>query len=88
MLLNDGDVLFIASDGSVINKRLGSYSFVITHVQSKCQLASGQGPVPGANPSSFRAEAYGVLAACRFLIQLSLFTGIPVKQRIRYQALD
>jgi hypothetical protein len=83
-LINDGEVIFIASDGSVIANEFGTFSYIITHVQSRCQLAWGNGPVPGAHPSSFRAEAYGVLAASRFLFHLSTFTGIKLHQRIRH----
>ena len=39
---------------------------------------------PGGQISSFRAEAYGVLAALRLLYHLSKFTGIKLNQRVRH----
>jgi hypothetical protein len=66
-MINEGPKLFIASDGSVTGETNASFGFVIHHVDTKLCLAAGNGPVPGFQPTSFRAEAYGALAACRLL---------------------
>ena len=81
-LLNDGCSLFVASDGSICPEKCGSFGFTVTHVSSKTRLMMGQGPVPGHEPSSFRAEAYGALAVGRLLVRLSEFTGIEIRQRV------
>lgn len=82
--INDGAVLYIASDGSVIEHNHGSYGFTITHVQSRKTLVTGKGPVPGHKPSSFRAESYGALAAGRLLVRLAEYTGIDINQEVRH----
>ena len=81
-LLNDGAVLFISSDGSVLNQTFGSFGYTITHVTSRTRLAKGRGPVFGDSPSSFRAEAYGALAVGRLLFRLSEYTGQAINQCI------
>ena len=83
-LLNDGAELFISSDGSVIENKYGSFGFTITHVTSTIRLATGNGPVHAAKPSSFRAEAYGVLAATRFIKRLTEYTGSTLTQEITH----
>lgn len=54
--------IYIASDGSVIQAKYASFGFTISEVTSTHNIATGFSPVPGNKPSSFRAEAYGVLA--------------------------
>ena len=39
------------------------------------QVATGKGPARGPRPSSYRAEAYGLLSILRFFIRLAEFTG-------------
>jgi hypothetical protein len=82
--INDGAILFLSSDGSVIDDKYGSYGFTETHVPSKKRLATGHGPASGDAPSSFRAEAYGVLAVGRFLVRLSEYTGISIQQTVKH----
>jgi hypothetical protein len=62
--------------------QFGLFSYIISKVPSQCCLVQGFGPVAGARPTSFRAEAYGVLAATRFLLQLSEFTGVALNQHV------
>ena len=57
--------LLICSDGSVASKG-GSFGYVVSTSCGR-QVAKGRGPAPGAHPNSFRSEAYGVLAALRWL---------------------
>jgi hypothetical protein len=83
-LINEGSILFVASDGSVKNQKLGSYGFIITHVQSKRRIVTGSGKAPGVQPSSLRAEAFGALAVTRFLFRLQEFTGTRLNQRISH----
>jgi hypothetical protein len=61
----------IASDGSV--RQHGTFGWVICHPSGE-RLARCSGPVFGCSPSSYRAEAYGMLSAFRFLFRLQEFT--------------
>ena len=36
-------------------------------------MVRAYGPVPGANPTSYRAEAYGLLSVLRFLVRIQEF---------------
>ena len=56
---------FMASDGSAPTGK-GSFAWVLSNTQGT-RLAQGQGPVFGRKISSYRAEAYGILAGLRFL---------------------
>lgn len=67
----------IASDGSVEDTDLerATFGFVITDGR-KNRIVRGRGPVPGWLISSFRAEAYGILALLCWLHELQNFTGM------------
>ena len=70
--------LTIASDGSVDNDR-GSFGWVITFEHSI--LATGFGTAFGLTISSFRSEAYGILAALRFIYNIQLYHHLPLPYR-------
>jgi hypothetical protein len=74
--LNSGP-FHIGSDGSVIANS-ASFGYVFSS-HSKQRLLRGRGPAPGSRPQSFRAEAYGALAARRMLIHLAKYTGTPLR---------
>ena len=57
--------IITCSDGSATSTT-ASFGFVIA-TSSGSHLIKGHGPDPGANPNSFRSEAYGVLATMRWL---------------------
>ena len=63
-----------ASDGSVRFLTQGAYGWVLCTDQG-VQAATGMGPARGPRPSSYRAEAYGLLSILRFLIRIAEFTG-------------
>ena len=62
------------SDGSVWIKRLGAFGWALSDMNG-VRLAEGMGPAPGATPTSYRSEAYGMLAIFCFLRRLSEFIG-------------
>jgi endonuclease/exonuclease/phosphatase family metal-dependent hydrolase len=70
------------SDGSVHHNN-GSFGYVLSTKQGQ-RLVQGNGPAPGAYPNSFRSEAYGVLAAMQWLLQVSQGMQIPHHQIIHY----
>ena len=43
---------------------------------SRVTAAQGMGPAPGSKPTSYRAEAYGMLSIMRFLIRIAAFTDM------------
>lgn len=62
------------SDGSVWDNHQGAYGWIIsTDIGERC--CAGMGPVCGAHPDSFRAEAYGMLTVLCYLGRLAEFTG-------------
>ena len=61
------------SDGSVWLKTRGAFGWAIS-TQLGERAAEGMGPAPGANPNSYRSEAYGLLALLCFLKRLAEFT--------------
>jgi hypothetical protein len=63
-----------ASDGSVRVTTQGAYGWALSTAQG-IQVATGMGPVRGPTPSSYRAEAYGLLSILRFLIRIAEFTN-------------
>ena len=65
--------IVIASDGSVKNKR-ASFGWVISTTDGD-RLAECQGPAFGLDPTSYRAEGYGILSVLRFLHH----TGQPLE---------
>jgi ribonuclease HI len=73
------------SDGSV-RDNTGSFGFIISSTQGQ-RLLKGRGPTPGAYSNSFRSEAYGVLAAMRWL-QRAISEEIPPADMIVTHYLD
>ena len=65
----------IASDGSVDQSK-GSFGWIIAQPDGTA-LVTGKGTAFGHDISSFRAEAYGVLAPLRFLVRTRQFYHIP-----------
>ena len=65
----------IATDGSE-NTGIGSFGWIICSHQGEI-LASGSGLAYGLHISSFRCEAYAILAALRFIIQLRQHHQLP-----------
>lgn len=57
-----------ASDGSVRYKTDGSFGWIISAIDG-ARLVSNYGPVRGAFPTSYRAEAYGLLSLLRFIVR-------------------
>ena len=80
--LNKGTII-VASDGTVINQS-AAFGYVIATATTKQRLIRGRGPAFGVDPTSFRAEAYGALAAIQMIYQLSQYTNIPVAQSINH----
>lgn len=66
----------IATDGSKENKK-GSYGWVMATDTGEI-IAKGNGIAYGSDMTSFRSEAYGILAACHFAIQLHRYYHIPL----------
>ena len=60
-----------ASDGSVYRNGSAAFGWILS-VQ-ECRLVQCSGPAYGHKPSSYRAEAYGMLSFLRFLYRLSVF---------------
>ena len=67
--------ILIATDGS---EKLGkgSYGWVLANLSGSI-LATGQGTAYGHCISSFCCEAYGILAATRFILRLRQFYHLP-----------
>ncbi|KAI2493087.1 hypothetical protein MHU86_21471 [Fragilaria crotonensis] len=61
------------SDGSVWLKQMGAYGWILSTDVGE-RAAEGMGPAPGATPTSYRSEAYGMLAILCFLKRLAEFT--------------
>ena len=64
------------SDGSVRFQREGAFGWVIS-LSTGRRLVRCAGPVFGFKPTSYRAEAYGLLSMLRYLVQLALYCGVP-----------
>ena len=64
-----------ASDGSVRLSTQGAFGWAL-NTGDGFQVATGMGPARGPRPSSYRAEAYGLLSILRFFIRLAEFTGM------------
>ena len=60
-------------DGSVRTNKHSSFGWVIRD-EAGNPAATGMGPAPGCKPTSYRAEAYGMLSIMRFLIRIADFT--------------
>jgi hypothetical protein len=80
--INAESTTYISSDGSVIDQKYGSFGYTITIPTTRARLVKGAGPVPGTRMSSFRAEAYGVLAVLRFLLRLSEYTRTTIQTKV------
>jgi hypothetical protein len=61
------------SDGSVRRVTHGAFGWALSS-GSGTRLAYGMGPASGHKPTSYRAEAYGLLSLLRFLIRLREFS--------------
>ena len=70
--------IFIASDGSVDEH--GSFGWVIAKPTGSI-IATGNGIAYGLTISSFRSEAYGILAALRFLYRIQTYYNQPLPSR-------
>ena len=71
--------IIVASDGSVVNNR-GSFGWVISTTNGTL-LATGSGIAFGYNITSFRCEAYGILAPLRLLYHYQRFNYSTHNQR-------
>ena len=60
--------IMIGSDGSQQDSR-ASFGWVLSTTDGQ-RLATCKGPCYGSQPTSYRAEGYGLLSACRFLLLL------------------
>lgn len=60
-----------ASDGSVYSNRSAAFGWILSIRQDRLVRCSG--PSQGHKPTSYRAEAYGMLSFLRFLYQLQTF---------------
>jgi hypothetical protein len=63
------------SDGSVRYHTEGSFGWVISSEHGE-RVAQGMGPVRSPRPTSYRAEASGLLSLLRFLLRVSEFTSM------------
>jgi exonuclease III len=63
------------SDGSVRTNKHSSFGWAIRD-EAGTPSATGMGPAPGGKPTSYRAEAYGMLSLMRFLIRIAEFTDM------------
>ena len=52
---------------------MGTFGWVLSDAHGE-RLVGGMGPAPGANPTSYRSEAYGMLAILCFLRRLGEYT--------------
>ena len=64
-----------ASDGSVRHHRQGAFGWTIRNENGQ-RVAAGMGPASGSKPTSYRAEAYGMLSLLRFLIRIKEYTSM------------
>ena len=71
--------IIIASDGSVRQPN-GTFGWIITSTDGS-PIARGSGQAFGHNISSFRAEAYGILGALRFLLRMFHYHNTPLPNR-------
>ena len=75
--------IIAASDRSV-SSSVRSYGWICSLPHDQ-QLATNHGPVFNSLPSSFCAEAYGLLSYLKFLYRISQFTHSPLpKETILY----
>lgn len=74
-----------ASDGSVRYKTDGSFGWIVSSTGGE-KLVRAYGPVRGAFPTSYRAEAYGLLSVLRFIVQIQEFCQIPWHQEWTWTA--
>ena len=72
-------MIIIGSDGSVRDGR-GSFGWIIANPQAHV-LATGSGTAFGFEVTSFRSEAYGILAPLRLLYHLQCFNQFPLCNR-------
>ena len=67
--LNDS-LVFMASDGSVLERTSASFGVTIYNATNNKTILQSKGPAPGCRPSLFRGEAYGALAALRAVLEI------------------
>jgi ribonuclease HI len=63
------------SDGSVRHHTHGAFGLVLSSSTGE-RLAYGMGPASGQKPTSYRAEAYGLLSLMRFLIRVKEYSAM------------
>ena len=63
------------SDGYVRHHNQGAFGWTICNEQGQ-RVAAGMGPASGSRPTSYRAEAYGMLSLLRFLIRIREYTAM------------
>jgi ribonuclease HI len=73
--------MLIVSDGSVRNNR-GAFGWVLA-LPDGTRLVEGQGPAYGYEISSFRAEAYGMLSALRYIHHIAKHYNVPLPLKFR-----
>ena len=64
-----------ASDGSVRHHRQGAFGWTIRNENGQ-RVAARMGPASGSKPTSYRAEAYGMLSLLQFLIRIKEYTSM------------
>ena len=71
------------TDGSVRYHTQGSYAWMLSMNHGE-RVATGMGPARGPRPTSYRAEACGILSFLRFLIRVAEYTEMvdPWKGKI------
>lgn len=67
----------LVSDGAAAQMQVGSYAWVLSSPSGQ-RVLRGSGPVRGGRISSYRAEAYGVLAAVRFIHHVMKYTSMSI----------
>jgi hypothetical protein len=68
--------MLIVSDGSV-RHNWGAFGWVLA-LPDGTRLFEGQGPAYGHEISSFRAEAYGMLSALRYIHHIAKHYNVPL----------
>ncbi len=78
---NYKQMLILVSDGSVRNNR-GAFGWVLA-LPDGTRLAEGQGPAYGHEISLFRAEAYVMLSALRYIHHIAKHYNVPLPLKFR-----
>ena len=64
-----------AGDGSVRHKTQGAFGFILSTAAGE-RLVTAYGLVRGYKPTSYRAEAYGMLAILRFIKHIQVYCNV------------